>query len=178
MFRQSARSGLRPDPKNHRIFPQLWGTLVVATRLSAMHSLGKRISPVQFRVRAPFLAVRKDRSRASAQVGFISPLCPGQHRRLRPFSPPCSSLRISFVKNSCRSIAGWRLHQLRSRSPMQRHDVESVASVGATPAASTIFRESKPQQTGTGLLIRLGEVATTSGSTIFASWCNTQHTGF
>jgi hypothetical protein len=27
--------------------------------------------------------------------------------------------------------------------------------------------ESKPQQTGTGLLIRYGEVATTSGSTIF-----------
>ena len=39
--------------------------------LSAMHSLGKRISPVQFRVRAPF------RSRASAQVGFISPLVSG-----------------------------------------------------------------------------------------------------
>ena len=76
--------------------------------LSAMHSLGKRISPVQFRVRAPFSS--EDRSRASAQVGFISPLCPGQHWRLRPFSPPCSSLRISFVKNSCRSITGWRLH--------------------------------------------------------------------
>ena len=34
-----------------------------------------------------------------------------------------------------------------------------------TPVASTIFRESKPQQTGTVLLIRLGEVATTSDST-------------
>ena len=107
--------------------------------LSAMHSLGKRISPVQFRVRDPFLAVREDRSRASAQVGFISPLCPGRHRRLRPLSPPCSSLRISFVKNSCRSITGWRLHSLCSRSPMQRHDVESVASAGASPAASTIM---------------------------------------
>ena len=47
--------------------------------LSAMHSLGKRISPVQLRVRDPF------RSRASAHVGFISPLCPGQYRRLRPY---------------------------------------------------------------------------------------------
>ena len=54
--------------------------------LSAMHSLGKRISPVQLRVRAPFLlAVRNNRSRASAQAGFISPRCPGQHWRLRPF---------------------------------------------------------------------------------------------
>ena len=79
--------------------------------------------------------------------------------------PPCSSLRSSFVKNSCRSITGWRLHPLCSRSPMQRHDVESVASAGATPAASTSSTESKPQQTGTGLLIRYGEVATTSGST-------------
>src|SRR5262245_37417575 len=31
------------------------------------------------------------------------------------------------------------------------------------------FTESKPQQTGTGLLIRHGEVATTSGSTILRS---------
>ena len=31
------------------------------------------------------------------------------------------------------------------------------------------FAEPKPQQTGTGLLIRLGEVATTSGSTILRS---------
>ena len=92
-----------------------------------------------FRVRDPFLAVRKDRSRASAQMSFISSSCPGQHRRLRPSLPPCSSLRISFVKNSCRSITGWRLHSLCSRSPMQRHDVESVASAGASPAASTII---------------------------------------
>jgi hypothetical protein len=113
------------------------------------------------------VAVRKDRSRASAQVGFISPLCPGQHRRLRPFSPPCSSLRISFVKNSCRSITGWRLHSLCSHSPMQRHDVENVASAGANPAASTNFRESKPQQTGIRFLPGYGEVATTSGSTTF-----------
>jgi len=132
--------------------------------LSAMRSLGKRISSVQLRVRDPF------RSRASAQVGFISPLRPGQHRRLRGISmpanmPPRSSLRISFVKNSCRSNTGGRLQFVRSRSPTQRHDVESVASAGASPAASTIFKELKPQQTGTGLLIRLGEVATTSGST-------------
>jgi len=34
--------------------------------------------------------------------------------------------------------------------------------------SSRSFREPKPQQTGTGLLNRLGEVATTSGSTIFS----------
>ncbi len=32
-----------------------------------------------------FGTVRKHRSRASAQAGFIRPLCPGQHWRLRPF---------------------------------------------------------------------------------------------
>ena len=36
---------------------------------------------------------------------------------------------------------------------------------GASPLSPTNFKESKPQQTGTGLLIRYGEVATTSGST-------------
>ena len=30
------------------------------------------------------VAVRKHRSRASAQAGFIRPLCPGQHWGLRP----------------------------------------------------------------------------------------------
>jgi hypothetical protein len=39
--------------------------------------------------------------------------------------------------------------------------------------------ELKPQQTGTGLLIRYGEVATTSGSTnLAASWCNSSMPGF
>ena len=38
---------------------------------------------------------------------------------------------------------------------------------GASPLSPTIFVELKPQQTGTGLLIRYGEVATTSGSTNF-----------
>jgi hypothetical protein len=39
--------------------------------------------------------------------------------------------------------------------------------------------ELKPQQTGTGLLIRYGEVATTSGSTnLPASWCNSSMPGF
>ena len=44
-------------------------------------------------------------------------------------------------------------------------DRESVSLGGASPLSPTIFRECKPQQTGTGLLIRYGEVATTSGST-------------
>ncbi len=35
-----------------------------------------------------------------------------------------------------------------------------------SPTASTNFLELMPQKTGTGLLIRYGEVATTSGSTI------------
>ena len=48
--------------------------------LLAMRSLGKRISPVQFRVRAPF------RNRASAQAGIISQLSRGQHSGLRPFA--------------------------------------------------------------------------------------------
>jgi len=75
-----------------------------------MHSLGKRISSVQFRVGAPVLqTVRKDRSRASAQAGFIRPPCPGQHWGLRPFPPPCSSLQVSFVRRPCRGSTGGRL---------------------------------------------------------------------
>ena len=46
---------------------------------------------------------------------------------------------------------------------------------GASPLSPTIFLELKPQQTGTGLLIRYGEVATTSGSTtLFAGSSNSR----
>ncbi len=85
---------------------------------------------LQFKWPPATVAARKHRSRASAQVGFISPLCPGQHWRLRPafalratarqaisILPPRSSLRISFVKKSCRGSTGWRLHEFSSRSP-------------------------------------------------------------
>jgi hypothetical protein len=49
--------------------------------LSAMRSLGKRISPVQLRVGAPVLmAMRRHRNRASAQAGFISQLPEGSTR--------------------------------------------------------------------------------------------------
>ena len=44
-------------------------------------------------------------------------------------------------------------------------DRESVSLGGASPLSPTNFTESKLQQTGTGLLIRYGEVATTSDST-------------
>ena len=107
------------------------------------------------------------RSRASAQAGFISSLCPGQHWRLRPFS-----LLAAAAGFLCKKVAPG---QHRREAPFvfarvvqqKRHDVENVASAGANPAASTTFLELKPQQTGTGLLIRYGEVATTSGSTTF-----------
>jgi hypothetical protein len=114
-------------------------------------------SSVQLRVRAPQSSQRSSRHH--------KPAPPRAALGIATILPLCSSLRISFVKKSCRSITGWRLHSFCSRSPMQRHDVENVASAGATPAASTSFTESKPQQTGTRLLPGYGEVATTSGST-------------
>jgi len=84
------------------------------------------------------LQIQNDRSRTSVQAGVISQPGPGQHRGLRPFPPPCSSLRISFVKRPCRCNSGGRLQSFCSRSPTQRHDVENVDSAGASPAASTI----------------------------------------
>ena len=56
---------------------------------------------------------RHRRSRASDQARFICSLCPGQHWGMRPFSPPCSSLRISFVKKSSRMISIGRFVRLR-----------------------------------------------------------------
>src|SRR5262245_1690233 len=47
------------------------------------------------------------------------------------------------------------------------------------PSETLISKELKPQETGTGLLIRFGEVATTSGSTIsFAGSSNSRTSPF
>ena len=82
--------------------------------LSAMRSLGKRISSVQFRVGAPVFGRVVKREQQTPQI---------ENLRVPP----------------------WR-------------DV--------SPLSPTNFKESKPQQTGTGLLIRNGEVTTTSGSSL------------
>src|SRR5439155_7963080 len=52
-----------------------------------------------------------------------------------------------------------------SRGIADPADRESASLGGASPLSPTIFSELKPQKTGTGLLIRFGEVATTSDST-------------
>jgi hypothetical protein len=166
----------------------------VPLRASILQGLGSPLHDIPPSFVGEQSGVHQYRSRARSQVSFISSPCPGQHRRLRPFSASTQQSADFFVKiavrdseqsrlgnpirntweaHSCRSSTGWRLHSLwhcasSSRSPMQRHDVENVASAGANPAASTNFRESKPQQTGTRLLPGYGEVATTSGSTSFS----------
>ena len=55
------------------------------------------------------MAVRKHRSRASAQASIISPLCPGQHWGLRPFS---ASLQQS-VDFFCKEIVAGQ-HRLEA----------------------------------------------------------------
>ncbi len=112
-------------------------------RKNAWDKCGSRpiftVSSVQLKSQSPTKRHEyRDRSRTSVQAGVISQPRPGQHRGLRPSLPLCSSLRISFVKRSCRCNSDGRLQSFCSRSPMQRHDVESVESAGASPAASTI----------------------------------------
>jgi hypothetical protein len=89
------------------------------------------------------------------------------------------------VEETNRRCENFSFQSFARVAQQQRHDVENVDSAGAlrfaiannliwetilqdlggpTPAAS-ILMESKPQQTGTGFLLRFGEVATTSGST-------------
>ena len=58
--------------------------------------------------------------------------------------------------------------QERAKAAAPKHGVRRRAfpvAIASYGSAGQFFTESKPQQTGTGLLIRHGEVATTSGST-------------
>ena len=128
-----------------------------------------------------FVAVRKHRSRASAQAGFIRPLRPGQHWGLRPsfalralaWQAIYASLQ-QHVDFFCKEIVPG---QHRWEAPFEYSSGEWLRG-NSRPRRSRVcepwrcksslahqFQESKPQQTGTGLLIRFGEVATTSGST-------------
>ena len=106
---------------------------IVPKALSAMHSLGKRTSSCNSGWGLQF---RNRRSRTSVQAGVISQPGPGQHRGLRPFLPPCSSLWISFVKRPCRCNSGGRLQSFCSRT--QRRGTTSRTSpvqVRALPRA-------------------------------------------
>ncbi len=90
---------------------------------------------MQIRVGAPIF-----RSRASAQAGFIRQPCPGQHWGPRPFTPPCSSLWISFVKKSCRGSTGGRLHLFCSCSPTSRDTTSRASLVQVRILARAPFR--------------------------------------
>ena len=107
-----------------------------------MRSLGKRISSVQFRVRAPQSSQRSSgfhkpavsgaapeaatslRLAATVRQGNLCLLSLGSAGQS---TPPRSSLQIAFVKLSRRINTGWRTHFVRSRSPTSR-DTTSRAS--------------------------------------------------
>ena len=86
-------------------------------------------------------------------------------------SPPCGSPQASFVRKPRRGGTGRRPIQMQSSECRVQNTGDSALrvlhSASRRPLSPTIFVELKPQQTGTGLLIRHGEVATTSGSTTF-----------
>ncbi len=97
-----------------------------------MRSLGKRISSVQFRVRAPQssqrssgfhkLAVSGTAPEAATSLRLAATVRQGNLCLLSLDSavhstPPSSSLQIAFVKQSRRINTGWRTHFVRSRSP-------------------------------------------------------------
>ena len=102
-----------------------------------MRLLGKQASLVQLQGGGSSFEVR---SRTSVQTSFISSSCPGQHRRLRPFR-----LLAAAAGFLCKKVAPG---QHRREAPIlfarvvqqKRHDVENVASAGASPAASTNLR--------------------------------------
>ena len=130
-----------------------------------MRSLGKRISSVQFRVRAPQSSQRSSGFHKPAVSGAapeaatsLRLAATARQASLRLLSlgsaghstPPSSSLQIAFVKQSRRSNTGWRTHFVRSRSPSlcrqpPRHDVERsrwwpCASTGCESCREHQFR--------------------------------------
>ena len=133
-----------------------------------MHSLGKRISPVQLRVGAPISqsSQRSSRShtpavsRAALETATVSAstqqpadffckeFLPGQHRLEDPFPE--------------RGDGVLELWSYGAATADKRFLITPTLHYSSPPIRCP---ESKPQQTGTGLLIRYGEVATTSGST-------------
>lgn len=116
------------------------------------------------------VAVRQHRNRASAQAGFISQLCRGQHSGLRPsfasMQQPAEFFCKEFLSERHRleapiSVSGeWFRGNRRPRRSRVCEPWRCKSSLAHQ------FTESKPQQTGTRLLPGHGEVATTSGSTI------------
>ena len=88
------------------------------------------------------LQIQNDRSRTSVQAGVISQPSPGQHWGLRPFRLHVPMHRDGFLlqRNRAGAAPAGESISFARVVQQQRHDVESVASAGAIPAASTIFR--------------------------------------
>ena len=120
---------------------------------------------VQLRVRAPILRRPQGLQSSQRSGRRHKPAGPRAALGTATILPPCSSLRVSFVKNSCRGSTDWSIQFLRSRSPTEETRRRERRQCKCESCREHHFTESKPQQTGTGLLIRHGEVATTSGST-------------
>lgn len=59
---------------------------------------------------------------------------------------------------------------------LRRRKLVRILSIRVDWCSLVVFSEPKPQQTGTGLLTRYGEVATTSGSSIFAAGSSNSRT--
>ena len=81
-------------------------TFTAPKALAAMRSLGKRTSSVQLRVGAP-LSQSSQRS-----SGFHKPAASGAAPETATILPPGSSLRVSFVRKSCRGSTGGRLQSI------------------------------------------------------------------
>lgn len=60
--------------------------------------------------------------------GFHKPAASGAAPETATTSPPCSSLRISFVRQFCRGSTGWRLHFAPAAHVAQRRGTTSRAS--------------------------------------------------
>jgi hypothetical protein len=101
---------------------------------------------------------------------FCKVIRPGQHRLESPVLFSFFSgewFRGNSRPRRSRVCEPWRCFAVRDSEQFRLgHPSRKTWEVHSSLAHQ--FTESKPQQTGTGLLIRFGEVATTSGSTRFS----------
>lgn len=128
--------------------------------------------PERYRTRAPFRTPERETARAVPLAG-----CEPVEETGQGFDPfrPCGVVQPTrlFLKQEIagpRACGAARDATFRRvvRGEQQTHLTQTRAVPrlrDASPLSPTSFTESKPQQTGTRLLIRFGEGATPSGST-------------
>jgi hypothetical protein len=114
-------------------------SVVQSTRLPLMQEI-TGAKPVRDAIQTSFIHQLNSQS-SQRSGGFHKSALSGAAPETATISPPCSSLRASFVKKLGRGSTGWRPHQLSIITPTLQQSITPFFRRSRSPIVETRRRE-------------------------------------